>query len=221
MQSPPQSELNAPRPIRVCIVEDEPANRDLLATCVNDADGMRCVGVYASGEEALIGIPNDDAHVALVDIRLTGMSGIECVAQLRRLVPGLEALMLTTYEETDMIFDSMRAGAKGYLLKKSPSDDLIQAIEQIRHGGSPMSVQIARKVMDYFDRSAKNAAADEGKLTKRENEVLALLAQGFLYKEIGDRLGISMYTVKNYLHSIYEKLHVQSRTEAVIKYLKR
>jgi DNA-binding NarL/FixJ family response regulator len=206
---------------RVCIVEDEPSNRELLALRVNAAPGMRCVAAYGSAEEALRGIPKDEADVALVDIRLPGMSGIECVAQLRRLVPRMEALMLTTYEETDMIFDSLRAGAKGYLLKNQPSSELIQAIELIRLGGSPMSVQIARKVVDYFDRSAKKSAAEEANLTKRENEVLALLAQGFLYKEIGERLGISTYTVKVHLHSIYEKLHVQSRTEAVIKYLKK
>ncbi len=186
---------------RVCIVEDEPSNRELLALRVNAAPGMRCVAAYGSAEEALRGIPKDEADVALVDIRLPGMSGIECVAQLRRLVPRMEALMLTTYEETDMIFDSLRAGAKGYLLKNQPSSELIQAIELIRLGGSPMSVQIARKVVDYFDRSAKKSAA--------------------LYKEIGERLGISTYTVKVHLHSIYEKLHVQSRTEAVIKYLKK
>ncbi len=207
--------------IRVCIVEDEPSNRELLALRVNSAPGMRCVGAYASAEEALRGVPLDDAHVVLVDIRLPGMSGIECVAQLRRLVPRLEALMLTTYEETEMIFDSLRAGAKGYLLKNVPAAEIIQAIELIRLGGSPMSVQIARKVVDYFDRSEKRSAAEEANLTKRENEVLALLAQGFLYKEIGERLGISTYTVKVHLHSIYEKLHVQSRTEAVIKYLKK
>ena len=176
---------------RVCIVEDERANRETLVLRVNSAPGMRCVASYANAEDALAGIPKDNAHVVLVDIRLPGLSGIECVARLRRQLPQLEALMLTTYEETEMIFDSLRAGAKGYLLKNVPPAELIQAIEQIRLGGAPMSVQIARKVVDYFDRSTKPAPAEEARLTKRENEVLALLAQGFLYKEIGDQLGIS------------------------------
>jgi DNA-binding NarL/FixJ family response regulator len=206
---------------RVCIVEDERINRETLVHRVNNAPGMRCVASYGSAEDALAGIPGDDAHVALVDIRLPGMSGIECVARLRRQLPQLQALMITTYEETEMIFDSLRAGAKGYLLKNVPQEELIQAIEQIRLGGAPMSVQIARKVVDYFERPSKAVASEDARLTKRENDVLALLAQGFLYKEIGDQLGISPHTVKVHLHSIYEKLHVQSRTEAVIKYLKK
>jgi DNA-binding NarL/FixJ family response regulator len=205
---------------RVCIVEDELETREALGTRIDNAPGLRCVGTYATGEAALRGIGEAQPHVALVDIRLPGISGIEVVARLRAHTPTIEALMLTTYEESDLIFDSLRAGAKGYLLKNVQPAELIQAIQQIRLGGAPMSVQIARKVVDYFDRATKPGSPDE-RLTKREHEVLELLARGFLYKEISSRLGISLHTVKVHLHTIYEKLHVQSRTEAVVKYLGR
>jgi len=205
-------------PITVSIVEDDRETRETLATRINCTPGMKCLAVYATGESALTGIPGKKPDVALVDINLPGMSGIECVAKLKVQLPKLQVLMLTTYEDRDMIFNSLRAGAKGYLLKNMPATELTQAIEQIHAGGAPMSMQIARKVVDYFDQLPRPAAAME-KLTKREQEILALLAQGFLYKEINEKLGISLYTVKAHLHTIYEKLHVQSRTEAVVKFL--
>lgn len=207
-------------PITVCIVEDEPQTREALATRVNRAPNLRCVGTYATAESAVRDIPAQQPHVVLVDIRLPGMSGIECVAKLKLQMPALEALMLTTYEERDLIFDSLRAGAKGYLLKNVPPEELIQAIEQIHEGGAPMSVQIARKVVDFFE-NAPRPDDDAAKLTRREQELLGLLAQGYLYKEISARLGISLHTVKAHLHTIYEKLHVHSRTEAVVKFLGR
>jgi DNA-binding NarL/FixJ family response regulator len=207
-------------PITVSIVEDERDTREALAARVNHAPGLRCLSTYPTGEAALTGIPAEKPDVALVDINLPGISGIECVAKLKAQLPQLQVLMLTTYEDRDLIFNSLRAGAKGYLLKNMPAAEIIQAIEQIHAGGAPMSMQIARKVVDYFDTLARPAAAPEvERLTKREQEILALLAQGFLYKEISDQLGISLYTVKAHLHAIYEKLHVQSRTEAVVKFL--
>ena len=207
-------------PITICIVEDERDTREALITRVNHAPGLRCLNAYPNGEEALRGIPADKPDVALVDIQLPGMSGIECVAKLKQLLPKLQVLMITTYEESELIFNSLRAGANGYLLKNAPAEELIQAIEQIQAGGAPMSLQIARKVTDYFHR-IQQPASDMETLSKREEEVLGLLAKGFLYKEIGDTLGVSLNTVRTYIHRIYEKLHVQSRTQAVLKFLDR
>jgi DNA-binding NarL/FixJ family response regulator len=135
-------------------------------------------------------------------------------------MPKTQVLMLTTYEESDLIFDSLRKGASGYLLKNMPPTELIQAIEQVHEGGAPMSMQIARKVVNHFQQ-IKRPESDVEKLTGREHEILALLAKGYFYKEIADQLGISMSTVRAHLHAVYEKLHVQSRTEAVVKFLER
>jgi DNA-binding NarL/FixJ family response regulator len=155
-----------------------------------------------------------------VDINLPGMSGIECVAQLKALLPELHVLMLTTYEESDLIFNSLRAGANGYLLKNMPADELVQSVREVQAGGAPMSMQIARKVVTHFHQ-LRQAAADMDQLSNRENEILRLLAKGCLYKEIAEQLGITMSTVRTHIHAVYGKLHVQTRTEAVIKYLGR
>jgi DNA-binding NarL/FixJ family response regulator len=200
-------------------VEDDKGTRDALATRVNRVDGMRCLSTYATGEKAIPGILAEKPNVALIDINLPGMSGIECVAKLKSQLPDLQMLMITTYEETEVIFNSLRAGARGYLLKNAPPAELIQAIEQVHAGGAPMSMQIARKVVDHFCRTP--GTSDMDKLSKREEEVLALLAKGSLYKEISDTLNISLNTVRTYVHRIYEKLHVQSRTEAAVKFLQR
>jgi DNA-binding NarL/FixJ family response regulator len=206
-------------PITVSIVEDNRETREALTARVNQAPSLRCLNAYASGELALRGIPTENPDVVLLDINLPGMSGIECVAKLKTLLPQLPMLMITTYEEAELIFDSLRAGAKGYLLKNTPPAELIQAIEQIHAGGAPMSMQIARKVVDYFGK--KQPSAEMERLSKREEEVLSLLAKGLLYKEIGDTLGIGLATVRTHIHRIYEKLHVQSRTEATVKFLNR
>ena len=207
-------------PITICIVEDEKDTREALAMRLSRAPGFTCLNTYADAESALRGIPQDKPDVALVDIQLPGMSGIECVGKLKQLMPKLQVLMITTYEQSELIFNSLRAGANGYLLKNAPAAELVQAVEQIQAGGAPMSLQIARKVTDYFHRIQQPASEMET-LSKREEEVLALLAKGFLYKEIGDHLGVSLNTVRSYIHRIYEKLHVQSRTEATIKFLGR
>jgi DNA-binding NarL/FixJ family response regulator len=157
--------------------------------------------------------------VALVDIHLPGMSGITCVSKLKSQLPKLQILMLTRYEQNDLIFNSIREGASGYL-KNTPLTELINAVEQVHAGGAPMTMQIARKVMDHF-RKIQQPAADVEKLTPREHEVLALLAKGYLYKQISDELGISINTLRNRLRAIYEKLHVHSRTEATVKFLGR
>ncbi|HXF11388.1 MAG TPA: response regulator transcription factor [Desulfuromonadaceae bacterium] len=204
--------------ISVSLVEDHVDTRESLITVISGSPGFRCVGAYATAEEALRRIPEQKPDVALVDINLPGMSGIECVAKLKQAMPDLPILMLTTYEESELIFNSLRAGARGYLLKKMAAAELIPAIEQVHAGGAPMSMPVACKVVDYFQQR-RQAASDMLKLTAREQEILALLSEGYLYKEIGDRLSISFSTVRAHLRNIYEKLHVQSRTEAAARYL--
>src|SRR6185312_4639404 len=207
-------------PIKVSIVEDNSGMRESFAALLNRAPGLKCISAYANGEDAVKGIPNDKPDVALVDVNLPGISGIEVVAKLKTALPKLQMLMLTRYEQSDLIFNSIRAGASGYLMKNIPPAELIQAIEQVHAGGAPMTMQIARKVVDYF-RQIQKPASDVEKLTQREQEILELLSKGCYYKEIGETLGISLNTVRTHLQHIYEKLHVQSRTEAVLKYLGR
>jgi len=204
--------------ISVSIVEDSRGTRESLSELLKRSPGLRCLGAYANGEQALREMPQLIPDVVLMDINLPGMSGIECVARLKEKAPQTQVLMLTTYEEGDLIFESLRAGASGYLLKNMPPSELVHAVEQVHAGGSPMSMHIARKVVSHFQR-IKQPSSEMEKLTKREQEILALLAKGFLYKEIADQLGISLSTVRAHLHTVYEKLHVQSRTEAVVKYL--
>ena len=204
--------------IRVSIVEDNRGTRESLTELLTRAPALRFVNAHPTGEDALKQIPTDAPDVVLMDINLPRMNGIECVAQLKQKLPKTQVLMLTTYEEGDLIFDSLRKGASGYLLKNMPPAELVQAIEQVHAGGAPMSMQIARKVVTHFQQ-IKQPKSDMEQLTKREHEILALLAKGFLYKEIADQLGISLSTVRAHLHTVYEKLHVQSRTEAVVKFL--
>lgn len=206
--------------IRVSIVEDHRDTRESLVALIEGEEKLKFLHGYGTTEAALKGIPATPPDVALVDINLPGMSGIECVARLRSLAPQVQVLMLTTYEETDLIFNSLRAGAKGYLLKKLLPAELIQAVEQVHAGGAPMSMEIARKIVDHFGQSTAPSAEVE-KLTKREHDVLALLARGSLYKEIADALQISLHTVQSHVKHIYEKLQVQSRTEAARKFLGR
>jgi DNA-binding NarL/FixJ family response regulator len=206
--------------ISVSIVEDNRGTRESLKELLGRAQGLRCVGAYSSGEEALKKIPEEKPDVVLMDINLPGMRGIECVAQLKARAPKTQVLMLTTYDQSDLIFESLRAGAHGYLLKNSDPADLVQAVEQVHAGGAPMSMYIARKVVNHFQQIRKPSSEMET-LTKREYEILGLLAKGYLYKEIADQLGISISTVRAHLHTVYEKLHVQSRTEAVVKFLGR
>jgi DNA-binding NarL/FixJ family response regulator len=207
-------------PIKVSIVEDNADMRESVALLLNHAPGLHCVSAYATAEAAVADLPAQKPDVALVDINLPGMSGIECVAKLKGQLPRLQVLMLTRYEQSDMIFDSIRAGASGYLLKHISASELIQAVEQVHAGGAPMTMQIARKVINHFQQIKKPASEVE-KLSPREQEVLGLLAKGYLYKEIGERLGISINTLRNHLRTIYDKLHVHSRTEATLKYLNR
>jgi DNA-binding NarL/FixJ family response regulator len=202
--------------IAISIVEDQRALRESLVEWLGNAPGIRCVGAYASAEEALRNLPAQNPDVVLMDINLPGMSGIQCVARLKERLPKTQVVMLTTYDQGDLIFDSLRAGANGYLLKNMPRAELVAAVEQVHAGGSPMSLQIARKVIDHFHRSPQ-ASSELGQLTPRERDILRLLAKGYLYKEIAEDLGISMSTVRTHVSAVYEKLHVQSRTEAAMK----
>ena len=204
--------------IAVSIIEDNRGTRDDLVELLKRAPNLSCLGAFDSAEAALAGMTARIPDVALVDINLPGMSGIELVRKLKIASPKVQVLILTCYEESRMIFDALRAGASGYLLKKSIPAELIHSIELVHSGGAAMSVQIARQVADYFSHIPA-AVSDVEKLTRREQEVLELLAKGFLYKEICDHLGIGLPTVKSHLKQIYEKLHVQTRTEAAIKFL--
>lgn len=206
--------------VRVAIVEDDDEIRAHLALLIARAPGFELTGQFASGEEALNQIPGHPTDVVLMDIQLPGMSGIECVHALKQVLPAVQMLMLTIYEDSEQIFQSLQAGASGYLLKRTPSAQLLEAIRDVRAGGSPMNSHIARKVVQYFNQR-QNAAPELQTLSPREREVLDLLARGQLYKEIAGRLGVSMDTVRKHLQSIYQKLHVHSRTDAVVKYLRR
>lgn len=201
--------------IAISIVEDQRDMRESLAEWLGSAPGLRCVGTHANAEDALREIPRQNPDVVLMDINLTGMNGIQCVSRLKERLPKTQVLMLTTYDDGDLIFASLRAGANGYLLKNMPRAELVSAVQQVHTGGAPMSLKIARKVIDHFHRPQKNS--DIEKLTAREMDILKLLAKGFMYKEIAEQLGISMSTVRTHITSVYEKLHVQSRTEAAMK----
>jgi DNA-binding NarL/FixJ family response regulator len=206
--------------ITVSIVDDEADLRKHIAGYLAAAGNIRCVSTYASAEEALKHLPQDKPDVILMDINLGEMDGIECVRRLTVLMPEAQVLMLTVFEDTEQIFRALAAGASGYLLKRLSPKKLLEAIEEVLAGGSPMSASIARKVVHSF--KAAPAHGDESAdLSDRERAVLDGLAAGLAYKQIADQLGISIHTVRNYIRRIYEKLHVCSRTEAVAKFLRK
>jgi DNA-binding NarL/FixJ family response regulator len=204
--------------ISISIVDDEKGLRESIATFVNGSPGFRCVSTYGSADTALLGIPTDKPDVVLMDINMPGMNGIECVERLKTLVPTMQIVMLTVYEDTDKIFAALAAGASGYLLKRLSPTKLLQAIREVSTGGSPMSSSIARKVVASFQKADKGAKQTH--LSPREQMVLECLSKGLTYKQIAEQLNISIDTIRTYLRRIYEKLHVQSRTEAVAKYLR-
>ena len=201
---------------RVAIVEDNSGLREQLEDILKSAPGVCCVGTFSSAEQALEGMAAVQPDVILMDINLPGMSGIECVARLREEISSAHVIMLTVYEDIERIFQALQAGADGYLVKSSPTEVLLRAIEDVYMGGSPMSSHIARMVVRQFRQSGPAKDETEG-LSKREREVLNLLASGFIYKEIGDKLGIGATTVKTYVESICKKLHVRNRLEAVAR----
>ena len=206
-------------PTTVSIVEDNDQLRSTLVRLINRADDFRCVSNYATAEAALIGLPHDHPKVVLMDINLPGINGVECVRRLKETLPTAQVIMLTAYEDTENIFNALAAGAAGYLLKRSPRAELLDAIRDVCRGGSPMTSHIARKVVQSFQKTGASSKAAEN-LSSREQEVLDCLSQGFLYKEIAEKLGISYETVHTYVRRIYEKLQVRTRTEAVAKFLR-
>ncbi|HVU08906.1 MAG TPA: response regulator transcription factor [Verrucomicrobiae bacterium] len=206
--------------INVSIVEDSDKLRETLVRVLERAAGFRCVSQYANAEDALRDLPQIKPDVVLMDINLPGMNGVECVRQLKKIAPQIQVMMLTVYEDTENIFDALASGASGYLLKRTPGRELLEAIQEVQRGGSPMTTHIARKVVQSFQRAPAPPTAAEN-LSEREQQVLDLLSQGLMYKEIADKLDISYETVHTYIRRIYEKLQVRTRTEAVAKFLRR
>jgi DNA-binding NarL/FixJ family response regulator len=216
-------------PIRVAIVEDSQEVREGLAWLFRNSTGYDCVGAYDTGEEALQKIPRLKPDVVLMDIGLPGVSGIDCIGRLRKLCPTTQFTMLSVFEDEDRIFRSLTAGATGYLLKTTPPAGILEAVNDLHAGGSPMSSQIARKVLNAFfrqdgkrkpvpflnDKPPPSESLDQ--LCPREQQILALLAKGYRYKEVADELNITIHTVRTFIRRMYEKLHVHSRTEALLK----
>ncbi len=201
----------------VVVVEDDAGLREQLLLVLRSARDIECLYAVSSGEEAVQTIPNQPPDVVLMDIQLPGMSGIDCVAVLKKRLPGLEFIMLTVYEDAERIFSALKAGASGYLIKSGPPEKLFEAIRDVHSGGSQFSAHIARKVVQHFQGTEK-VARDTEKLSPREVEVIELLASGYIYKEIADQLGIGTETVRTYVKNICIKLQVKNRTEAVARH---
>ena len=202
--------------IKVAIVEDHKTTREALERVISLSQDCRCTCTCMTGEEALRVIPQHKPDVVLMDIQLPKMSGVQCVAEFKELLPSAEVIMVTVYEDPDTIFCALRAGASGYILKRATPEKVLNAIREVHQGGVPMSSEIARKVTAYFQGQA-TATKKAEELSNREREVLDFVVQGFSNKEIADRLGLSLGTVLWHLKHIYHKLHVHSRTEAVLK----
>lgn len=209
--------------IKVAIVDDDEGIRTGLAALIRRASDLRLVGDYVNAEIALREIPRRPPNVVLMDINLGGMTGVECVRQLKTALPTVQFLMLTVYEDSDSLFNSFKAGARGYLLKRTAPVRLLDAIRDVHAGGSPMTPHLARRVVEYLSKPPAGSPPDDSpvsSLTPGEREFLDQLANGYAYKEIADRMNISIDTVRSYVRTVYEKLHVHSRTEAVVKYLR-
>ena len=202
--------------LRVAIVEDDPRWRSNLELLLRETEGFECVGSYPSGEAAVADVPRRRPQVVLMDINLPKMSGVECTRQLRALLPELQIVMLTVYDDSDRIFQALQMGANGYLLKRASADEILQAIQDVQRGGAPMSAYIARKVVQSFQQQAALTRPDEV-LSKRESEVLGYVSRGYSDKEVAEALGLTPATVRSYLKTIYGKLHVHSRTQAIAK----
>jgi DNA-binding NarL/FixJ family response regulator len=206
--------------ISISIVEDLKDVRERIKRVIEEADEFLLLSAYERAEAALEELPDMKPDIVLMDINLPGMNGIDCIRQLKEKCPGTQFMMFTIYEDSEQVFDALSAGANGYLLKNTPAERMLEAFKELREGGSPMSTHIARKVVSAFQ---KPAPENDGPsvLSAREQEVLQLLSKGFLYKEIGNKLKISTGTVRQHIHKIYEKLHVQNRTEALNRYYGR
>ena len=224
---PPASD----EPIRIAIVEDDDHTRRILGNIVRGTPGFKFLGDFPECESAIAVLPSLKPDVVLMDVNLPKINGIECVRRLKPILPKTQFMMLTVYDDTDNIFNALAAGATGYLLKSTRREELIAGIQQVYEGGSPMSSAIARKVVRSFAQPVEQTSATDAAggainpeiatLSEREQEILGLLSQGFLYKEIADSLELSVFTVKTYTRRIYEKLHVHSRSQATAKYFQR
>ena len=210
-------------PITVSIVEDNDKLRGTLAKVIGRAEGFRLASDYGSAESALEDLPKIKPNVVLMDINLPGMNGVECVRKLKSILPQMQVMMLTVYEDTENIFNALAAGANGYMLKRTPAKELIEAIQEVHRGGSPMTAHIARLVVQSFQRTpgAQQTVDELSKLSEREQQVLDLLSQGLIYKEIAEKLDVSYESVHTYIRRIYKKLQIRTRTEAVAKFLQR
>lgn len=206
-------------PVRILIVEDDEAVREGLRMLINGSEGYHCLAACPSAEEALRVIPESNPDVVLMDINLPGMNGIECVVCIKTAWPSIQVMMLTVFDNTDEIFKSLTAGATGYMLKKTPPAKLLEAVTELVNGGSPMSGEIARKVVQTFARPVHHPIPDSN-LTPREEEILSYLSKGYLYKEIAAELFISIETVRTHIRKIYQKLQVRTRTEALLMCMK-
>ena len=213
--------------ITVAVVEDDKALRESLGTLLKGAPGLKLLRACSNGEEALNALPDLKPEVVIMDIQMgAGMNGVECVRRLKDVLPETQVLMFTVFDDGEKLFASLKAGASGYLLKRTAPARLLEAIVEVHEGGSPMSSGVARQMVKYFHGPGPKATAPAKRaglpgLAPREDEILELLSKGLLYKQIADRLGLSFETVRTYMRSIYLKLHVHSRTEAVVMYLER
>ena len=207
------------KPIRVALVEDNAKLRRQLESLIAGAPGFECAGTFPDAESALNGLPGIAPDVVLMDIQLPKMSGVECVARLTNAAPDVRVVMLTAYDDSDHIFQALQNGASGYLLKRTPPDELLRSIADVQNGGAPMNSHIARLVVQSFHRRGPSSRQTEN-LTPREEEVLRLVSQGFINKEIADQLGVGVETVRQHLKNCYAKLHVRTRTEAAMKFLR-
>jgi len=207
-------------PISISIVEDMADVRQKVKHIIDESEEFICLSTYGNGENAVEELPKLKPDIVLMDINLPGMSGIDCITKIKKKSPQIQFMMFTIYENSEKVYEALAAGASGYLLKKTPSDKILEALKELHEGGAPMSAQIARKVVSFFQKE-KNISNENFQLSKREKEVLSLLSKGFLYKEISDQLFISPGTVRQHIHNIYEKLHVQNRMEAINKFYGR
>ena len=205
-------------PIKVAIVEDSQTIRDSLRRMIDEAPGLCCDWAVGSAEEALVEAARSQPDVILMDIHLPNMSGIDCTGRIKEVLPTTEVIMLTVYEDNDKIFRALQAGACGYLLKRSPPQDLLQAIKDVKQGGAPMTSEVARRLVETFQKP-QVASKSAAELSRREREILELVSRGYGNKEIADQLSVSVETVRHHLKRVYEKFHVHSRSEAVVKFL--
>lgn len=205
--------------IKVAIIEDEMELQQEIQRLISESEGFACVAAYSTGEEAIREIPRLNVDVILTDIHLPGKSGIDCIEALQTLCPGVHFLVCTSFEDSDTVFKALKAGASGYLVKTTKPSILLDAITDVHRGGAPMSSQIARKVVHSFHQTESNAELE--KLSKREKEILDLVAKGFRYREIADTLFVSSDTVRTHIYNIYQKLQVNSKLEAINKVYKK